>query len=567
MENTIRQFRSRFIGYTESFVQHVPPFKNDGNKTTATSVRYAKTGKNGTFTPLKTKDYEDHLGGKVGLAISPLFSMRDADSGETVEDVCLYGIIDIDIYSMHYTALIKALRRAGYIFAPFTSKSGGLHLYFFFSSIEKAEDVRSALKVLVERFGLDRRFAKNGASKVEIFPEHSSRRSGLQDKCVFLPYFKGDMTHMIGDDGDPLTVERMLEETSSLMTSVQSITKISLGLEHNEAPFCIQSILLNGDLGESSGRNEFLTTAAIYLQTKDGQGARVQDLHDMNVMLEDPLSEEDVQTIFDSVMARSYVLAGRCNKEPMVSNCDKTRCKTRKYGVGREKDNYVLNVEFGKLYKMKAEEPYYLWEAKFAGSEKESSKIRLDDTGELMNQKAVQKACIKGMGQMMVTVKPSVWEATLNKHLADMEEQEVSAYTDTSELSALRDYFYRYLTNRRAKNNQAYTVLVKQVYYDGASYYFRTDGLTDFLRTQRFTLRMNLREYLFKYGCREGVLQYITGSGEVKDIPCWIKDDDEQLLGMRDHFEDVLGSDERLIEDNPVSKDKKVFAGDDDVRF
>jgi len=181
----------------------------------------------------------------------------------------------------------------------------------------------------------------------------------------------------------------------------------------------------------------------------------------------------------------------------------------------------------------------------------------------------VQRACIKTLGQMMVTVKPSVWEETLNKHLAEMEDVEVSETSDTTELSSLKVFFYRYLANRRSKNNQPYTVLVKQVYFDGEKYYFRTDGLTDYLRTQRFTVRFNLREYLFKYGCEEGSIQYVVSDGNVKDIPCWIKKEDEQLRTIRASFEDILEADENIIKQNKLNKNdeenNQILI--DDIRF
>jgi len=569
-ETTLRQFISLFSGYKDSYVVHLPPFERDSSgKNSAKKVFIAKTdfGK-GDYIPLEAGDYLKHLTGSQGLAISPLFTLDE--EGEESTDVCLYAIIDIDVYGVDFVFLITALRRAGYKFLPFTSKSGGLHIYFFFNKAALAKEVRKELNRIVTVFGLNKRYVDSkDVSKVEVFPQHDVRKDGILSKNIFLPYFDGKMTTMLDDDGSKVSIEQMLNRAATMLTSVNDIKGINDSLPLNDAPYCIQSVLLCGDL--DSYRNEFMTTVAIYLQTKDGSGASFDSFVELNNMLNDPLDADELHTIFKSVMTHNYTLAGRCNKEPMCSHCDKKQCKLRKYGVGRDaKDNYVLNIEFGKLYKMLAEEPYYMWEVKSATDDDAVvKKIRLDDTNELMSQKAVQRACIKTLGQMMVTVKPSVWEETLNKHLAEMEDVEVSETSDTTELSSLKVFFYRYLANRRSKNNQPYTVLVKQVYFDGEKYYFRTDGLTDYLRTQRFTVRFNLREYLFKYGCEEGSIQYVVSDGNVKDIPCWIKKEDEQLRTIRASFEDILEADENIIKQNKLNKNdeenNQILI--DDIRF
>lgn len=567
-ERTVRSFAQVFSGYKDAYVQHTPPFTRGADgKLSAKSVGYAKNY--GSFLPLEYAQYENHLKGTKGLAVSPLFPYQDPKTHEVVNDVCLYGIIDIDVYQTHFMPVIRALRRAGYDIVPFESKSGGLHIYFFFEDPEPATDVRKALKRVVETFGLDKRFSKAGVNKVEIFPDHDSRKAGVQDKCVFLPYFGQKMTRMLGPDGELLPIAAMLDSIPEHLTTLAKMNAVTDKLPFADAPFCVQSTLLNGDLGASSGRNEFLTTAAIYLQTKDGDGARSEDLHDMNSMLEQPLEDADVQQIFKSVMSHNYVLAGRCNKEPMCSICDKPRCKTRKYGVGKEKDNYVLNIEFGQIWKMNTAEPYYMWEAKIAGTDSAPVLLQLDSTADLMSQRAVQQASIKKLGQMMSTVNQKKWEDTLNKHLSTMKEKDVADYSDTTELSQLKDFFYKYLTHRKTKAVQPYMVLVQQVYYDGKNYYFQTDGLASYLRTQRFTVKMNLREHLMRYGCRDdGVLTYSTSGGEQRTINCWVMPENADLASMRHHYDDILDADVQTLQNNLLQKqgsDTKEV--EDDARF
>lgn len=589
------KFASIFRGYDKNYVKHTPPFKRgaDGKiKAKFTGIAKFETGsslhekpygnfEDGDDVPVTTGAYAAHIDGKQGLAVSPL--MDTNINGTIRKDVCYFAVIDIDIYGYDFVPLIERLYSFKYKFAAFTSKSGGLHLYFIFQKAESAAAARAALLKIVEVFGLNKIFvSSSGTSRVEVFPEHDVRQPGVHDKAVLLPYYNhGNGNGVLDDDGSQaakqkminaqgqyVKLERAIEAMEQMFTSVSQIEAATEALPYNEAPFCIQMLLLSGILGENSGRNEFLVTGAIYLKTKDGPAFDKADLEQMNYYLGAPVEQKEIDGIFSSVSKKDYQLFGRCDKEPCSTFCDKKLCKLRQYGVGRTKGNVVSNVEFGKIIRMKAETPYYLWEARLAGNE-EYKLLRIDGSENLLNQKTIQKACIDTLGQLSITVAQSKWEETVNTCLLTLEEREVEKATDTTEMAELRELFVRFLTNKQVRNAKPYTVQLRQVYATAGKFYFKTEGFKEYLRASKYNIgRTNLREQLLLYGCKEGKLPYATATGEQKLIDCWVKEEDDQLADMTTFFDDILEADAQVIGENLLHKEDDRGSPDaDDQRF
>jgi hypothetical protein len=219
-------------------------------------------------------------------------------------------------------------------------------------------------------------------------------------------------------------------------------------------------------------------------------------------------------------------------------------------------------VEFGKIARMLAEEPYYLWEARLSGTE-DYVQVRIDGEADLLNQKVVQKACIRYLNQTPVTVSQTAWEKTLNDCLAGIEEHEVAEGTDTTETSALRGCFLRFLTHKQTKRGQPYLVQAGHVYREGGVYYFTSEGIKQYLATaEKFNLRgHNLREQLISYGCSEGELAYMTPRGAERIVKCWKKAEDEELADMGSFYEDIYEGDADIAQSS-VGSD-----GDDDALF
>ena len=117
---------------------------------------------------------------------------------------------------------------------------------------------------------------------------------------------------------------------------------------------------------------------------------------------------------------------------------------------------------------------------------------------------------------------------------------------------------YRYLTHRCVQSNSPSRINNKQVYFSEGVFYFKTDGLKDYLRIAKYTLgRTNLREELVKYGCVEGEVTWERKDKSIATIQCWKKDEDEALKNMARFFDEVIDEDADILSLNKLNKEEK----------
>jgi hypothetical protein len=557
--SSLDRFFGLFRGNREFYVRHKAPFAEKDGKMTPASCGFAKDPETQEFLPVTKQLFKDHLNGDDGLAISPLMNIGDE------KNVCLYAVLDIDVYDANFTSLVRRLYGCGFKFAAFLSKSGGLHIYFLFSHPESGLAAIETLKRVSDTFGIQKLYP---SGKAEIFPKQAVYTPGSSvANCLLLPFYNavhGSRQNMLSAVGTQIPINKALATAETMHTSTKEIAQTLDNLPYSDAPFCVQSILLSGALAENSGRNEFLFTAALYFKLKSPDDVG-EELRKANSLLEAPLDDVDVDRIAESAVKKDYQIWGRCKKPPCSDYCDRKLCRQREFGVGRGKNNMVSNVEFGKIVRMLAEEPYYLWEARLAGTE-DYIKVRIDGEADLLNQRVVQQACIRYLNQTRVTVKQLAWEKTLNDCLADIEEIEVEEGTDTTELSALRSCFMRFLTHKQTQNDQPYLIQTGQVFYRDGVYYFTGEGVKQYLASEKFNMRgYNLREQLLSYGCSQAELAYVNPHGAERKISCWQKPEDETLRDMGAFYDDIYDGDADILQKD--APDEEDGEDEDDTKF
>jgi hypothetical protein len=573
---TLDLFYNIFRGNESFFVKHQTPFIEKEGKMAASWCGFAVYNKRnpppkgkeyGDLIPVTKKLYREHLNGGDGLAIAPL-----TNTGRK-RNVCYYAAIDIDIYGVNFTWLVNRLYHAGFKFAAFLSKSGGLHVYFFFADPEPAAKAIETLEKISEVYGLERLFV-NGKNKgkVEIFPKQSAFTPGNTNaNCLFLPFYnsanKSKQT-MLTAEGKLVGIVKALPFIESAFTSVKEINSVLNGLPYNDAPYCVQTILLTGALAENDGRNNFLFSAAVYLKKKYEDNFR-DYLDEMNERLETPLEREEVDSVYNSVTAKGFD-GYLCGKLPCAGYCDKKLCALREYGAGRRKNNRFTGADcWGKLSKVMAEEPYYLWEVRI-NPDDDFKTVRVDSVDDLQNQSVMQKRCWRDLNWAPFRVKDNDWIATVNKAMEGIDERLVSVKkeTDTTSMGELRGLFLQFLTHKQIQNGQPQMVKLGLVYHADGAYFFDTKGIMDFLRFSKFSLgKINLREQLIAYGCSDGELKYETAKGDERVIECWKKPDDAELLEMDAFYEDVYEGYADIASKIKLSKEKKGGDGNEDTKF
>jgi hypothetical protein len=586
----LARFRRAFCGNLTFFTIHVPPFrKGRGKEKDSSKVLPAWCGfaeyetksfpdvpegfAKGDFVPLTDDYYRKHLNGELGLAVTPIFSTSKQ------QNVCYHAAIDIDV-DTNFTWFVNRLEHFGLKCIPTVSKSNGLHVYFIFMQPEPAADVIKTLERIVAVFGIDRLFTnEKDKSKVEIFPKaavcvpREKNTNGL-----LLPFF--DTAHkskqnMLTAEGKLVGLVKAMSIIDSRWTSVKELNSALDELPYSDAPYCVQTVLLTGALQEGDYRNNFLFSAAIYLQKKFKEDFG-DALFEMNECLEAPLEENDVKGIYISVTTKGYDNYS-CQKSPCSDYCNKKLCAEREYGVGKARNNRFTGVDcWGDITRYDTgdgKEPYYTWEVRVRAGE-DFRIVQIDSHKDLLNQAAVQQNCLRDLNWVPFTVKANDWLATVLKGLEGIDNRtiKVARAADTTEMSMLRESFMQFLTHKQIqKNGQPYMIKLSQVYHADGAYFFTTKGVMDYLRFEKYALgKINLHEWLLRQGCDENAeLNYKTPAGEEKTIECWKMPENEELLAMGAFYEDVYEGSVDIAQNNLLHKEDSTDREDDGggVRF
>jgi hypothetical protein len=576
-------FYNTFRGNDSFFVKHQAPFQEDeSGKIKSPWINFAKYNQHnpppegkavGDLIPVTRDLYRKHLNGGDGLAIAPITNTKDK------RNVCFYAAIDIDDYTTNFTSLVQRLSLDGFMFASFLSKSGGLHIYFFFTNPEPAAKVVETLEKIVAVYGLAKIFKKGETSKVEIFPKQATFVPGEKNAgCLFLPFYNAThpeecKTKMITAEGKLVGIAKALPLIKDAFMSLKAVNAVIDGLPYSDAPYCIQAILLSGVLGANDGRNKFLFCAAIYLKKKYKDNFK-EYLQEMNNRLETPLDQKEIDSTYTSVTTHGYDNYS-CKYPPCADYCDRKLCALREYGIGKQKGGHFTGADcWGEISVVTAKKPYYLWKVR-VNPEDEFKDVRIDDIKSLHNQATVQELCWECLHWAPFRVKDNDWVGTVNTAMEGIENRKIPVPKgmDTTEMGELYSLFIRYLAHARIRNGHPALIHAGQVYYADGAYYFSTGGIMDSLRFKKFSLRgVNLREELLSYGCQENSpVTYKTAKGEEKTIACWQKPDDAELEEACASYEDVYAADAENMRKTTPDEDQEDEEGsggsDEGVKF
>ena len=464
-----------------------------------------------------------HLDGDFGVGICPV----------NAEGKCYFGVLDIDYYKSKIKRVLHFIKEYQLPLLPFRSKSGGLHVYLMLTKSVSAKTMRDTLNAISYYFSLDTIYGKG---KVEVFPKQE-KAEGF-GSSVTLPYFnfENPYTYLLDLDGNPVEFKEALDYIQHHFTTIEAVKEALEHLPYSDAPPCIQRILLSEEVGgEDTGRNNFLFSFAVYAKKKYGAGFE-DYVNQINEHFEVPLESAIVEQTCKSVKDSEYIY--KCKDIPCNGFCNKTECRKREFGLGRDKGHFT-GVDYGQLYRYMTAEPYYIWKLRLQGQDNWKDVI-FKDEGYLLDQKNFAKMCVRFLNQAPMQVSNNDWYAILNSVLPNIQDVEVKQESDTSGLSVIRNAFINYLSNKQARRECPYQIkvglCVRQVNNGQAKYFFTHKGFSDYLRNQKISFDYNmLRETLKNFGAVEDVLQYTNAFGEIMHFPCWSKledkDIDEAYLG------------------------------------
>jgi hypothetical protein len=545
----VQRFTLLFKGKTNTYVRNeLPKEKPEAGQKIKTKI----TNNEGTVDKsLMMK----HLNGDFGVGICPV----------NAEGKCFFGVLDIDYYKSKIKRILHFIKEYQLPLLPFRSKSGGLHVYLMVSKPVSAKSMRETLNQIVYYFSLDTLYGK---AKVEIFPKQE-KAEGF-GSSVTLPYFNAEhpYTYLLDLEGNPVPFREALDYVQHHITSLEAVKEAIDKLPYNDAPPCIQRILISEEVGgEDTGRNNFLYSYAVYAKKKYGNGFE-DYVKEINEQFECPLEDSVVEQTCTSVREHEYVY--KCKDIPCNSFCDKSACRKREFGLGKDKGHFT-GVDYGKLYRYKTAEPYYVWQLRLQGQEKWVDVV-FKDEGYLLDQKNFAKMCVRYLNQAPMQVSNNDWYAILNSVLPNVIDVEVKQESDTSGLSMVRFAFIKYLANKQARRDMPSQIrvnlCVRQTVNGVTKYYFTHIGFAEFLKNQKINFDFGmLRETLKQFGAQEDVLVYDDSFGEEKHFPCWSKVEDNSIEDAYNGAMEVEQGDKQALSVGDATNTDEYEAKDEDKPY
>lgn len=531
------QFLTLFKGKSNTYVRNELPKERpaDGEK-----VKTRITNNEGK---VDKELISHHLDGDFGIGICPV----------NADGKCYFGVIDIDYYKPRIKKMLNFIREYQLPLLPFRSKSGGLHVYLFVKKAVSAKSMREMLSTIQFYFSLD---AIYGKGKVEIFPKQD-RAEGF-GSAITLPYFNCEdpYTYLLDLDGNKVEFKEAMFYIQHHMTSLEDVKESLVKLPYEDAPLCIQRVLIAGVVGtEDSGRNNFLFSFAVYAKKKYGN-----DFEDyvraINDTFEIPLEDTVVTQICKSVKENEYLY--KCKDIPCNGFCNKNICKTREFGLGREKGHFT-NVDFsGNIYRYNAEEPYYVWQLRLIGQEN-WKEVVFKNEADILEQFNFAKLCVRYLNHAPMKVSQNDWYGILNTILPKIIDVEVKAEADTSAKAMLRNEFIAYLSNKQAKRDSPYQIRAGLAYYEKKNnegkYYFLHSGFIDYLNNRKVKFELSLLgEYLREFGAVPDTFVYFNANGEQRNCPCWSKVEDTDIQDAYYNNMEIYEGDKALLSAVPVGE-------------
>ena len=358
LDTLAQRFARLFSGLTRAYgkydLSNVAPVEGGKRKGEATTVR----------ADLLPDHYKAHLLGEKqedAIGVIPIqddntveFGAIDVDeylapqrSGETNEE---FEERKADFERELYGRINSIIKDNNLPLNPCRSKSGGMHLFVFCERPMPASMVKRKLEDLA---------AEIGYPGSEVFPKQNNISADGVGNWINLPFFDHENTDRYGWDvvtSEPITsLSKWLDYAESRKLTPQHFNTIAVrnipdtNAEERpitDGPPCLQKLLERG-IPEGT-RNIVSYNLGIYLHKKHGSDDPA--INDAMTKLQQqyfdpPLSDLEMSQVLAQA-ARAEKKHFQCNQQPLSSQCNRSTCVRRSYGVG----DIDFNYEFGTLW-------------------------------------------------------------------------------------------------------------------------------------------------------------------------------------------------------------------------
>lgn len=449
-----QRFMALFAGHSGAYGTYDIDGKNTGLKVQGTAVTKRA--------PVTEALWDGHLTGSKGIGIVPI---RE-------DNTCFFGAIDVDEYkNFDLKDAVDACKKAKAPVVVCRSKSGGAHIYMFFSDPIPAAELKKKLADLASTIG---------HPSCEIFPkqDHVLSERGDVGNWINMPYFEGAATSRYGvaENGGPMTPEEFLDAAEKLrMTRAQFIKlKFNEAKTKNrlfkDAPPCLEKLAQTGFPEGTRNNGMFnLCVLARKMRPDDWQPLVMQ----LNIeTMDPPLPESEVMGVMQSLQNSDYQYT--CSRPPLRPHCNAGLCRMRKFGVGIQSGAPRLSS----LSKYNTDPPIWFLDM--------DNGMRLSLTTEdLQNQAGFQKRCMEAMNYMPPKMNQQQWNQMIQALLQDV--VIIEAPEDASPKGQFIDLLERFCTGKAQAKHLDEILLGKPFFEeDDGRHLFRLADFINFLDKQKF---------------------------------------------------------------------------------
>lgn len=374
--------------------------RKDGKKTGAARTLHR---------PLTRANYEDHLSGKRGLGVIPI----------TDDNTVAWAAIDIDVYDLDHAALVEKIQDLHLPLWVFRTKSGGAHVYVFFTEFVDAGGAQDFMRETAVELGF-------GGS--EIFPKQKQLASKKDvGNWLNMPYLGCSTDRCLITADGPQPIEAALDLISPI--EWEDVRDIQAGAGADalpDGPPCLNHLCRS--TFPPGTRNNGLFNLAVYARKVDPKNWRSK-VDDYNSRFMDPpLSAQEVVNVCNSLERKQYEYT--CSGPPIAEHCDKLTCGQRKYGVRGASALPTLN----NLTKFDTDPPLYFIDVGDLRLE-----LSLDD---LESQNRFRKRCLAQLNILPGRMKGDDWDNVVRSLLENLTIVEMPEdVTEKAQLSELIERF------------------------------------------------------------------------------------------------------------------------------
>lgn len=460
-----------FAGHEGAHGTHgTPVYDHEKNKwvikSTARGVREGAT----------LKMWEEHLEGKRPLGIVPI----------RMDSTCVWGSIDIDQYDANLLEIIVRVESQKLPLVPCRSKSGGLHLFLFLAEPVPAGQLQAVLRDWAAQLGL---------AGCEIFPKQTQilQDRGDMGQWMVMPYYGdtygGKIKEQVGlrrtgaemEVGEFLKMSEKLRQTEAQLEKTGRKKSKLKGQrlptregpsssvdDFSDGPCCIQNLIGEGGI-QRGGQSNALFMMGVYYKKANPEDWEVRLEAANHKFLTPPGTSEGLQTVIRSLKKKDYEYT--CKNEPMVSHCNASLCRMRRFGVG-DGGNFPVITQLSKL---ETEPPIWFVEI-------DSQRIEAS-TEQLQNYILFHRLCIDRLHKSFAILKTPDWFSLLNAAMENM--IVIEAPSDVAMGGRFHEMMEEFLTNR-ARGQVKEDLLSGRPWEDEADHrhYFRLQDLQKFLRRE-----------------------------------------------------------------------------------